>query len=79
MTILVTTHNMEEADRNCDRVAVMHHGRLVAVGSPASLKAEVGDAATLNDVFIHFTGARLDSGGDFRELLRTRNTARRLS
>ena len=79
MTILVTTHNMEEADEHCDRVAVMHTGRVAVVGSPAELKAQVGAAATLNDVFIHFTGAVLEQGGEFREILRTRRVARRLS
>ena len=79
MTLLVTTHNMEEADQHCDRVAVMHHGQVVTVGSPAALKARVGLAASLNDVFIHFTGAKLEEGGNFRDVLRARRTARRLS
>ena len=39
MTVLLTTHYMEEADLLCDRVALMHHGRLQAVGTPAELKA----------------------------------------
>jgi ABC-2 type transport system ATP-binding protein len=34
MTVLLTTHYMEEADALCDRVALMHHGRLQAVGTP---------------------------------------------
>ena len=79
MTILVTTHDMEEADRQCDRVAVMHHGQVVIVGSPASLKAHVSPTASLNDAFLHFTGATLEQGGSYRELLRTRRTAHRLS
>ncbi len=79
MTILVTTHNMEEADQNCDQVAVMHNGQVAAVGSPASLKAQVGPTASLNDVFIHFTGAHIEPGGNFREVLRVRRTARRLA
>jgi ABC-2 type transport system ATP-binding protein len=78
MTILVTTHNMEEADEHCDRVAVMHTGQVAVIGSPAELKAEVGPTATLNDVFIHFTGATLEQGGDFREIVRGRRVARRL-
>jgi ABC-2 type transport system ATP-binding protein len=40
-TILLTTHDMDEAER-CDRVAVLDHGRLVALGTPDALKAEVG-------------------------------------
>ncbi|MBI3785103.1 MAG: ATP-binding cassette domain-containing protein [Deltaproteobacteria bacterium] len=41
VTIVLTTHYMEEAER-CDRVAILHQGRLVSVGSPASLKGHVG-------------------------------------
>ena len=41
VTIVLTTHYMEEAER-CDRFAILHHGQLVAVGSPAELKAQVG-------------------------------------
>lgn len=78
-TILITTHNMEEADQHCDRVAVMHHGAVAAVGSPADLKAQVNPQASLDDVFIHFTGAEIELGGSFREVLRARRTARRLS
>ena len=40
MTVLLTTHYMEEADALCDRVALMHHGRLRAVGTPTELKAD---------------------------------------
>jgi ABC-2 type transport system ATP-binding protein len=41
-TILLTTHYMEEADHLCDRVAIMDHGRLLALDTPAGLKATVG-------------------------------------
>ena len=40
-TIVITTHYMEEAERLCDRVAIMDHGRLLTVGTPAELKASV--------------------------------------
>ncbi|TGD89999.1 ATP-binding cassette domain-containing protein [Mycolicibacterium sp. CH28] len=60
MTVLLTTHYMEEADVLCDRVALMHHGRLRAVGTPAELKAEVGPQASLEDVFRHFAESGLD-------------------
>jgi ABC-2 type transport system ATP-binding protein len=78
ITILLTTHLMEEADVLCSRVAIMHHGKVVAIGSPAELKAQVGGDVTLDDVFIHFTGDELNSGGSYRETSRTRRTARRL-
>ena len=77
-TILLTTHYMEEADELCDRVAVMNHGRIGAIGSPDELKAEVGPDATLDDVFRHVTGVPIDAGGGFREIARTRRTANRV-
>lgn len=60
-TVLLTTHYMEEAERLCDRVAVVDHGRLIALGPPAALIREhAGDAgATLEDVFVHLTGHHL--------------------
>ena len=41
-TILLTTHYMEEAERLCDRVAIMDHGRILALDTPARLKRSVG-------------------------------------
>ena len=41
-TILLTTHYMEEADQLCDRLAIIDHGHLLALGSPAELKASTG-------------------------------------
>jgi ABC-2 type transport system ATP-binding protein len=46
-TILLTTHYMEEADELCDRMAIMHLGRIAAIGTPYELKAKVGPGATL--------------------------------
>ena len=77
-TILMTTHDMEEADHLCDMVAVMHRGVLAAMDTPAALKAQVGAAATLDDVFIHFTGATIAEGGELRDAARTRITVQRL-
>jgi ABC-2 type transport system ATP-binding protein len=42
LTIFLTTHYMEEADRLCDRLAIIDHGRIIADGSPSDLKAELG-------------------------------------
>ncbi len=42
MTIFLTTQYMEEADRLCDRLCIVDHGKIVAQGTPASLKAEIG-------------------------------------
>ena len=79
-TVLVTTHYMEEADALCDRVALMHHGRLRALGAPAELKAELGPAASLEDVFRHHTGDTLaeEQTGGLRSVRATRRTARRV-
>ncbi|KRB45510.1 ABC transporter ATP-binding protein [Terrabacter sp. Root181] len=82
MTVLLTTHYMEEADALCDRVALMHRGALRALGSPDELKAAAGDGASLEDVFRHHTGEALDEvegeKGGLRGVRATRRTARRL-
>ena len=61
MTVLYTTHYMEEADRLCDRLAIMDHGEIIRMGRPAELKAEIGDPAevTLESVFLELTGRSL--------------------
>jgi ABC-2 type transport system ATP-binding protein len=78
-TIFLTTHMMEEADYLCQRISIMHSGKVAVTGSPAELKASIGkEGATLDDVFVHYTGDLLESGGGYREASRTRRTARRL-
>ncbi len=61
-TVVLTTHDMEEADRLCDRIAVLHEGRIVAEGTPSALKQAHGPTpnATLEDVFMALTGHHLD-------------------
>jgi ABC-2 type transport system ATP-binding protein len=79
MTILLTTHLMEEADSLCDHIAIMHLGKVAAIGTPEELKKSSGiEDATLDEVFIHYTGDTLDTGGGYRDAARTRRTARRL-
>ncbi|MFD7155472.1 ABC transporter ATP-binding protein [Kribbella sp. NPDC059898] len=80
MTVLLTTHYMEEADILCDRVALMHLGQLRAVGTPAQLKAELGPDASLEDVFRHHTGESLEGKekGGLRDVRGTRRTAQRM-
>jgi ABC-2 type transport system ATP-binding protein len=51
LTMLLTTHYMDEADKLCDRIAIVDHGTLVAMGTPAELKASVAGA---NVVEVHF-------------------------
>jgi ABC-2 type transport system ATP-binding protein len=77
-TILLTTHYMDEADALCDRVAIMHHGVVAAIGTPSDLKAAIGPEATLDDVFRKATGTAIDAGGTYRDVTRTRRTASRL-
>jgi ABC-2 type transport system ATP-binding protein len=77
-TVLLTTHYMEEADELCDRVAIMDHGRIAASGSPGDLKAAIGPDATLDDVFTAHAGRGIDTGGGYRDVARTRRTARRV-
>ena len=61
LTVLYTTHYMEEADRLCDRLAIMDHGQIVRMGTPHDLKSEIGDPAevTLETVFLELTGRSL--------------------
>jgi ABC-2 type transport system ATP-binding protein len=78
MTILITTHDMEEADELCDELAILHNGKIAATGSPAVLKAGIGNEATLEDVFAHFSGGKIQEGGNYRDVRQTRKTASRL-
>jgi ABC-2 type transport system ATP-binding protein len=77
-SLLLTTHDMEEADALCDEIAIMHRGRVVVFGTPKELKAAAGENATMDDVFVHHTGGAVEEGGTFREVARARDTARRL-
>jgi ABC-2 type transport system ATP-binding protein len=77
MTVLLTTHYMEEADTLCDRVALMHNGALQAVGTPGELKARVGPDATLEDVFRHYSASDLRGPtADIREIRSSRRSDR---
>jgi len=63
-TIVLTTHDLAEAERLCDRIALINDGRVVAEGTPDQLKALVerdyGKDPTLESVFMTFTGKSLD-------------------
>ena len=73
-TIFLTTHDMEEADKLCDTVAFMFRGQIVAIDSPSMLKAEIGTAQTLDDVFLHYTGTSIQEGGYYAQAKQTRRT-----
>jgi len=61
MTVLYTTHYMEEADRLCDRIAIMDGGQIIRLDTPRNLKSEIGspEQVTLEDVFLKLTGRSL--------------------
>jgi len=69
-TILITTHDMDEAEALCDRVAIIDQGRIVAMGTVDELKRAVTERmerttpVTMNEVFMHYTVAHLITDAD---------------
>jgi ABC-2 type transport system ATP-binding protein len=63
-TIVLTTHDLAEAERLCARIVVLNDGRIITEGTPDELKAQttkrLGHEATLEDVFMTYTGRSLD-------------------
>lgn len=57
VTVLLTTHYLDEADRLASRLAVVDRGRVVAEGEPARLKRDL-DVTSLDDVYLHYAGRR---------------------
>jgi ABC-2 type transport system ATP-binding protein len=57
-TVILTTHYMEEAEELCDRVGIIDHGRLIALGAPIELMDKYAEK-NLEDVFIQLTGRRI--------------------
>ncbi|MFD8725347.1 ABC transporter ATP-binding protein [Streptomyces sp. NPDC059629] len=85
MTVLVTTHYMDEADQHCHRVGLMHRGRIRALGTPTELRRGLAERRgtdtlpTLEDVFRDVAGSGLDEqSGGFRDVRSTRRTAHRV-
>ncbi len=69
-TILITTHDMEEADILCDRVSVIHEGKMVASDTPMGLKNSIpntGNLPSLEDVFMYLTGEQLINYDEIEE------------
>jgi ABC-2 type transport system ATP-binding protein len=54
-TIILTTHYMEEAEELCDRVGIIDHGKLIAIGTPKDLITK-NQVKNLEEVFIKLTG-----------------------
>jgi ABC-2 type transport system ATP-binding protein len=71
-TILITTHDMDEADALCDRVAIIDQGRMMALGETAELKRAVAtlmgreNPVTMNEVFMHYTASQLITAEDIQ-------------
>lgn len=69
-TILITTHDMEEAEALCDRVAIIDEGKIVALGTVEELRRTVTEQlertkpVTVNEIFMHYTGAHHISEAD---------------
>ena len=78
-TLFFTTHYLEEAESQCDRIAIMRQGKVDALGTCKELETSLGPGHTLKEVFIHYAGSAIDSGGTFHEVSAERATAQRLS
>ena len=74
VTVFLTTHYMEEADRVAHRIAIIDHGRIVAQGTPAELKAQT-DSETLEQAFLALTGTTIRDE-DANSVDRLRNMSR---
>jgi ABC-2 type transport system ATP-binding protein len=73
-TVVLTTHDMQEADRLCDRLAVIDNGRIVALDTPTALKARCG-TDSLEEVFMQLTGRSLEDGDEMEEDIDGRDRA----
>lgn len=77
--ILLTTHYLEEAERLCNRVAIMNRGTIAAIGAPHDLQNTLAKNATFEDVFEHYTSdAAGATQGAYDETSQTRRAAHRL-
>ena len=77
-TILLTTHDMEEAGVLCDELAILHHGKVRVTGTLDELKAPFGPDATLEQVFVHHVGETIETAGRLRDVASIRRTTQRL-
>jgi len=70
VTVFLTTHYMDEADRVATRIAVIDHGRVVAIGSSRELKEQT-NTESLEDAFLALTGSTIrDESADSADSLR---------
>ena len=70
-TVMLTTHDMQEADELCDRIAIVDKGRIVALDTPMGLKEKVREPGepmpSLEDVFLRLTGKKLEEADQENE------------
>jgi ABC-2 type transport system ATP-binding protein len=71
-TIILTTHYMDEAERLCDRVAIMDHGRVIATGTPRELISSIG-AEQMVEIAVAGDGTRLLDVASLQQLEGVRN------
>jgi ABC-2 type transport system ATP-binding protein len=70
VTVMLTTHYMDEADRVAHRIGIIDHGKLVTQGTPAEIKERTG-TATLEDAFLKLTGSTIrDEGANSTDQMR---------
>ncbi len=81
MATLITTHDMNEAERLCDRIAIMKKGEIIAQGTIEELQTIIGRKdATLEEIFITLTGQTTEEDTqDISSIRNRRNTIKRLS
>lgn len=78
MTILFTTHYLEEAEANADRIAIIDHGKLIAIGTASKLKKETG-TNSLEEAYLSLTGKEIrDEAVDPHEAWRARHRSRNM-
>ncbi|MBI1424793.1 MAG: ATP-binding cassette domain-containing protein [Gammaproteobacteria bacterium] len=78
-TIFFTTHYMEEAEHSCTQAAILRQGKLIAIGTPATLKLATGNPdASMDDVFTHFTGTSAEENGAYLKTASMRRAAHKL-
>jgi ABC-2 type transport system ATP-binding protein len=77
ITIILTTHDMQEAEFLCNRVAIMLKGKLEQIGTTQELKSSLGPDATLSDVFIQYAGSSMETQNAYKENVARRRTEQR--
>lgn len=78
-TIFFTTHYMEEAEHSCTQAAILRQGQLIALGTPAALKAATGNPnASMDEVFAYYTGNTPEESGAYLETAIMRRATHKL-